>query len=286
MLKKLSSYTFALLGLALLFSSCKKEYESIESIDERKIQEYLSANKLNFIKDPTGFYYRITDPGSAGNLLTNSDSVLYTYDIQNLSGTVYSTTGVNTNDGTYVGYVNPVSYRSVLTKIKRGGKFSVILPSYLAFGKNGSGSIPSNEVILSNISTYSETSQAALDEDRIIAYLASKGLTETGRVDGVHYIVTTPSTGTVPVNLGSSLTIKYTGRLLDGTVFDSSTDGTFVTILSGVIKGWQKVLPRFSTGAKIRIFVPSGLGYGTSAQSTIPANSILDFDIEITAVTN
>ena len=293
MLKKFSTYTFALLTGIVLFSSCQKEYESIESIDERLIQEYLTANKLTFVKDPSGFYYKITEDGT-GSLLTNQDSVLYSYNIKNFTGTVYSATAANTNEGTYVGYVNPSSYRGVLTKLKRGGKFTIILPSYLAFGKNGSGSIPSNEIIVSEVSTFPEASQAALDETRIRAYLTSKNLLPTAVRDpsGVYYIITTAGTGTQVNNVGSTVTVNYTGRFLDGTVFDSSTDGTFVTPLlslpgsNGVIKGWGKVIPKLKVGGKVRMFIPSGLGYGTAAYNAIPANSILDFDVEVTAVTN
>ena len=287
MLKKFSTYTFALLATIVLFSSCEKEYEGIESIDEAKIQAYFSANNITgFEKDPAGFYYKITDPGT-GSLLTNKDSVLYTYDIKNFTGTTYSSTAANTNEGTYVGYVNPSSYRGVLTKLKRGGKFIIILPSYLAFGKNGSGSIPSNEIIVSDVSTYPEASQAALDDTRIRAYLTSKGLTAQRDPSGVFYIITTPGEGTQVNNVGSTVTAKYTGRFLDGTVFDSSTDGTFVAGLeTGVIKGWGKVIPKLKVGGKIRMFIPSGLGYGSAAYNAIPANSILDFDVEVTAVTN
>ena len=300
MLKKLSSYTFALLGVILLFNSCTKEYESIQSVDETKILNYIKANNLTgYTKDATGYYYKITSPGT-GALLKNTDSVLYAYDLKNISGNVYSETAVNTNEGTFTGYVTPVPYRDILTKMSRGGKFTVILPSYLAFGKNGNGNIPSNEVILSDVSVYAQPTQAALDKARIQAYLTSKGITNAVEgPGGVYYVVVTPTTpGTVDkpiqvINFGSSVTTKYTGRLLDGTVFDSSTDGTAVLTLGGTIRGWGKVLPLFSTGAKLRLFIPSGLAYGTKgsvSQTTgvtvIPANSILDFDIEITAVTN
>ncbi|MCD0486727.1 FKBP-type peptidyl-prolyl cis-trans isomerase [Pedobacter sp. MC2016-14] len=301
MLKKLSSYTFALLGLILLFNSCTKEYESIQSVDETKILEYLKANNLTdrFKKDASGYYYEITTQG-ASTSLKNTDSVFYRYDLKSLAGEVFSETAANGNEGTFVGYVTPVPYRDILTKLGRGGKFTVILPSYLAFGKNGSGSIGPNEIIMSNVSVYTQSTQAAIDKERIQAYLTSKGITNAIEgPGGVYYVVvapTTPGTAEKPIeviNFGSSITAKYTGRLLDGTVFDSGTDGTFVFTLAGVIKGWGKVLPQFSTGAKLRLFIPSGLAYGTSGSTSqttgatiIPANAILDFDIEITAVTN
>jgi FKBP-type peptidyl-prolyl cis-trans isomerase FkpA len=52
MLKKITSYTFLLVGLILL-NSCKKEYESIQSIDDTKIKDYISSNNItDAIEDP------------------------------------------------------------------------------------------------------------------------------------------------------------------------------------------------------------------------------------------
>jgi FKBP-type peptidyl-prolyl cis-trans isomerase FkpA len=287
MLKKFTTYSFAFIGLIVLFSSCKKEYESIQSMDERLIQDYLTKNNLSYTKDPSGFYYKITDPG-VGNLLKNSDSVLYNYDLKNFTGNVYSTTTAGSNEGTYVGLVNPASYRGVLTKVARGGKFSIILPSYLAFGKNGSGSIPSNEILVSDISTYAESSQAALDDSRIKAFLTSKSLLASATRDpsGIYYIISAPGAGNETISSASTLTGNYTGRLLNETVFDSSTAGTYSFSFSSVIPGWGKVLSKIRLGGKIRIFIPSALAYGTAASTAIPANSVLDFDIEITKVAN
>jgi archaellum component FlaF (FlaF/FlaG flagellin family) len=76
MIKKLSSYTFALLGLILLFSACKKEYESIQNTDDAKLQQYISSNHLQVTKDSTGFYYQTITPGIGYNF-TDKDSVLY-----------------------------------------------------------------------------------------------------------------------------------------------------------------------------------------------------------------
>ena len=94
------------------------------------------------------------------------------------------------------------------------------------------------------------------------------------------------------IDLGPTLKAKYTGRTLDGTSFDSNTDGTFSTTLLGVISGWE-VLTKFTKGAKVRIFIPSSEGYGTTGSTDpttglvrIQPNACLDFDIEIVDVTN
>jgi len=286
MLKKLTLYSFALLGILVLLNSCKKEYESIESIDDAKIQAYIKKNNLTMKKDPSGFYYQVLTAGT-GAPLANKDSVFYTLSVKSLDGASYYNTPAYGNEGTYVGYAYPSSYRIALLGVNRGSTVRVILPSYLAYGKNGNSTVPSNEVIVSELTTYSEDKQWQIDDKKIIAFLAAKGLTATKSSNRVYYKINELGTGTA-VDLGSTVTVKYTGRLLNGTVFDQMTgDQTFVTSIvgGGLIKGWE-VLLGMPKGTKVRIFIPSDLAYGTAGSTSIPTNSILDFDIEIVDVTD
>lgn len=285
MRKKITLYSVALLGMIILFNSCEKDYESIESIDEAKIQAYIKQNNLPMTKDPSGFYYQVLSKGT-GTPLLNKDSVFFDLSVSSLTGTNYYATGAYTNEGTYLGYVSPTPNRVALTGLNRGGKVRVILPSYQAYGKNGSGTIPSNEIISTIITVYPEEKQWQIDDRRIKEFLLAKGITNAVKSPlRVYYQVLTPGTGT-SVDLSSTVTVKYAGRLLNGNVFDQSVgDATLVSPLSSLIKGWR-VLLGMQKGAKVRIFVPSDLGYGLTAQSNIPASSVLDFDIELVDVTN
>jgi FKBP-type peptidyl-prolyl cis-trans isomerase FkpA len=300
MLKKLSGYTLALIGLTILFSSCKKDYESIQSVDAKKISDYISKNNLTgLMKEDslkTGYYYQILSPGT-GTIYKNTDSVLYNGVVQSLeSGTVYLSTNTNGNLGTYVGYTNTLNgaaipaIRDVLAKLKPGGKARIILPSHLAFGKNGldASNIPSNENIDLYITTYPEKVQWQLDERRLQEFVTAKGLTMIKDPSRVLYSISAVGTGTDVISTTSTLVVKYTERYLDGTVFDSSTDGTFTpTVLSSLIKGWNLILPgRLLAGGKVRLLIPSDLCYGPNPTNGIAANSCLDFDIEIVSVTN
>jgi FKBP-type peptidyl-prolyl cis-trans isomerase len=85
--------------------------------------------------------------------------------------------------------------------------------------------------------------------------------------------------------------VKYKGTLLsnpDLPPFDESVSGTkFPFPLSGLILGWQLVLPKFvPVGTKVTLYIPSGYAYGASvaAGGKIPANANLIFDIELVAV--
>lgn len=295
MLKKLTaSYALALIGLIVLLGSCAKEYESIETTDDAKIQQYNTANNLTVTKDSSGFYYQIINQGT-GDFFLNTDSVLYHASIKSLlNGTSYYTDPANGNFGTYVGYANNFNGTNIpaistaMLALKPGGSVRVLLPSYMAFGRNGFPTInvPSNEVIDLLITTMPEKKQADLDDRLIREFIASKGI--AGMVKGpagIYYVISQPGTGTDPINAGSTVTVKYAGRYLDGVVFDSSADGISLG-LSSVIPGWRKIVPLLLKGGKVRMLVPSGEGYGTAGSSPIPANAVLDFDVEVTEVTN
>lgn len=294
MLKKYTLYCFALLGTIVLLSACEKEYESIESVDDAKIQAYIKQNNLTMTKDATGFYYQVLEPGS-GDVVLNKDSIFFNLNVQSLTGTNYFATAQYTNEATYLGYITPSSYRLALQGIKRGGKVRVILPSYLAYGKNGSGSIPSNEIISTTINVLPEKSQREIDDKLIRDFLTAKGITNAVKSsDGIYYIVSSVGTGTT-ADIVSTVVTKYTGRFLTGSVFDQSSDASFSFFMNdqNIIAGWRKGLLGYAKGTKIRLLIPSHLAYGTEDRIdqqtgiiSIPKNSVLDFDIELADVTN
>ena len=102
---------------------------------------------------------------------------------------------------------------------------------------------------------------------------------------GLQYMVLKEGTGAKP-GPTDNVTVHYTGRLLDGTVFDSSMDGEPATFpLNRVIPGWTEGLQLMSEGAKYRLFIPSELAYGENgAGDKILPNSTLIFDVELIKV--
>jgi len=83
------------------------------------------------------------------------------------------------------------------------------------------------------------------------------------------------------------VTVHYEGKLTDGKVFDSSVErGSPIDLpVSGVIPGWVEGLQLMHVGEKIKLFIPSDLAYGAQSPSpTIPANSVLVFDLELIAI--
>lgn len=94
-----------------------------------------------------------------------------------------------------------------------------------------------------------------------------------------------------------TVSVYYRGELINGTVFDQNYSGDLDTEVhvpthfalqadqtDGLIVGWITALQYMKEGDRIELYIPSALGYGTQSQSSIPANSVLKFDLKLEKV--
>lgn len=119
-------------------------------------------------------------------------------------------------------------------------------------------------------------------------YLADNAKREGVTVlpSGLQYEVLRSAIGRKPT-AADTVECHYEGRLIDGTVFDSSYKrGQTATFgLNQVIKGWTEGVQLMAEGAKYRLFIPYNLAYGThGAGQQIPPYAALVFDIELIKV--
>ena len=131
--------------------------------------------------------------------------------------------------------------------------------------------------------SFDPAKQAVADEATIQAYISAHNVTATKGASGIYYQVITPGTGSYPT-VNSLITANYTGKLVDGTVFDSGSINH--SALSGFIAGWQIGIPYINSGGRLLLLVPSALGYGNRANGSIPANSVLVFTVDLTGFSN
>ena len=86
---------------------------------------------------------------------------------------------------------------------------------------------------------------------------------------------------------GKSVTVHYTGWLLDGEKFDSSVDRGEpygLTLPGNVIQGWNQGIPGMRVGGMRRLVIPPDLAYGVDGRRGIPPNSTLVFDVKLLQV--
>ncbi len=128
--------------------------------------------------------------------------------------------------------------------------------------------------------------QVNIDDSIILKYLSDKGINAQKHPSGIYYQVLSNGTGNIAYTANTTISANYTGRLLSGAIFDGPTAQPISFKLGGVITGWQVGIPLIQKGGKIRLIIPSGLGYGCDGQGPIPGNAVLDFDVELVNVTN
>lgn len=86
--------------------------------------------------------------------------------------------------------------------------------------------------------------------------------------------------------LADMVTVHYEGKLLDGTVFDSSYERSEPAAfpLGRLVKGWQVAIPNMGVGEIIEIAIPADMAYGPVGRGPIPGNATLLFKVELIAI--
>lgn len=99
---------------------------------------------------------------------------------------------------------------------------------------------------------------------------------------------TQEGTGERVIKSGDTIAVHYTGKLVDGTKFDSSVDRAtpfeFQIGRGMVIAGWEQGFIGAKVGEKRTLTIPAEMGYGSRDMGTIPANSTLIFDVEVISI--
>ncbi len=196
---------------------------------------------------------------------------------------------------------SPGDLMDVLPMLGEGGSGTIKIPTDTLFKGNESqrpaylapGTTLNYEIKVVEIISKAEQTSRALSEQRkalgaedanMEKYIKSKGLKATRTASGMYIAMTQTGTGAKPTK-GQTVSVHYTGTLLDGTKFDSSRDrGTpfdFPLGAGQVIKGWDEGIGMINKGGKAVLIIPSSMGYGANAAGSIPANSILIFDVEL-----
>lgn len=200
-------------------------------------------------------------PGS-GATPTDADVVLVNY-----RGTL--TDGTMFDEGQRavlpVGRLIP-GFTQGLKQMRVGGSYRLTIPAALGYGERTAGPIPPNSDLVFTVDL--------LDTGPPERARAMMGLPML-RVDTI-----APGTGRIPTEEELVL-VNYTGRLADGTVFDSGQGVVF--FVNQVVPGFAQGLQQMRAGGRYRIFIPADLAYGANGTGPIPPNSDLTFEVELIA---
>jgi FKBP-type peptidyl-prolyl cis-trans isomerase len=307
-------FTFLLIATAGL-TACRKvgTEPNIKQYDDQQIQGYIAANGLTgFSKDTTGgdttgMYYKIINKG-VGVPLEYSDRISIVFTLKSFDGKYNSTDTITNHIYNYLGHLNTTDAttsanlpKGLMLGIKnilkyRDGSMRLLIPSRLAYGTAGTGTgsvsnvntrIAGNQSLDYYIHVIDD--QQIYDDQVIHNYMIANGLSGyTKTATGVYYKILTPGTAGTYIDAASTVTATYSGALLNNVYFDQLhiTTATSYTV-SGLVAGVREALTTYAKeGTSISMFIPSRLGYGVSANGSIPSNAPLRFEWQISTVTH
>lgn len=101
---------------------------------------------------------------------------------------------------------------------------------------------------------------------------------------GLAYRILEPGNEVKPAAT-DTVRVHYTGKLIDGKIFDTSDGGgPFTSRLDEVIEGWTQGVPLIGEGGSMKLYIPAKLGYGDAGSGQIPPGATLIFDVELLEV--
>jgi FKBP-type peptidyl-prolyl cis-trans isomerase FkpA len=126
------------------------------------------------------------------------------------------------------------------------------------------------------------------EASQIQAYAAANGINATAHPSGLYYEIIDPGSGTA-ASSSSEISITYTGKLLNGYLFDQQTTPNNTSYdpawpLADLIPGWQIGIPLIKKGGQIKLIIPSALAYGCKGKGMVPGDAVLFFDIQLVDV--
>ena len=292
--------------------------EKFKSEEPGKIQAYLTKNKVTTAPSATGVYVISQNPGS-GRGIVKGDFVKFNLTVSSIEGKkIFST--LDQGQPITMEYGKPFDtkgFDEAIAAMKKGSKATVVVPSAMGFGPQGKKDMNGQDIIspyspvvydieVLDLKTKSENEKAIKDEEAARKKAAAEGLakepsliqqyikdnkiTVKPTASGLYYIEKVAGKG-AKAKAGNKVKVHYTGKLLNGKVFDSSLTREpaapfeFTIGQGQVIPGWDEGIAMMSAGGKATLIIPSKLGYGERGSgANIPPYSPLVFDVELISI--
>jgi FKBP-type peptidyl-prolyl cis-trans isomerase len=294
--------------------------EKLKSEESGKIQAYLTKNNVSATPTASGIYI-ITQNTGAGRGIQKGDFVKINLTVSAIDGTkIFST--LDKNKPITFEYGQPFDtkgFEEAISTMKKGSKATVVVPSSMGFGEKGRKDMNGQDIIapyspvvydieVLDLMTKAQNEKAKKDEAEnakkaaaeamakeptlIQQYLKDNKITVKPTASGLYYIEKVKGKGAKAM-VGKKVKVQYTGKLLNGFVFDSSVDKKpstpfeFTIGKGEVIPGWEEGIAMMSPGGKATLVIPSKLawgerGYGADIKPYAP----VVFDVELVSISD
>jgi FKBP-type peptidyl-prolyl cis-trans isomerase len=294
--------------------------EKLKSEEAGKIQSYLTKNKVTTAPTESGIYIITQNPGS-GRGIQKADFVKINLTVSSIEGEKIFSTLDNDRPITFE-FGQPFDtkgFDEAIATMKKGTKATVVVPSAMGFGEKGKKDMSGKDIVspfspivyeieVLDLKTKAENEKAMKEEEEnakkaateamakepalILKYVNDNKISVKPSATGLYYIEKVKGKGAA-AGTGKKVKVHYTGKLLNGKVFDSSLDRKpstpyeFTIGKGEAIPGWDEGIAKMSAGGKATLIIPSKLGYGErGAGADIPAYAPLVFDVELISISD
>jgi FKBP-type peptidyl-prolyl cis-trans isomerase len=295
-----SIFSVVVIFVSLGLSGCGKDNEVFDEVVQFEkevdaIDSYLESNTIPHIKDPSGVRIVVKTLGDKLPVQGGSQVNI------NYKGSLF-TTGEVFDEAVATGFVEDYirGWQIGIRKLPVGSEATLYIPSFHAYGNNAKSSIPASSTLVFDIKINS-TTQTTVYKNRFTSdttalnnYIGNKQLDVVKDPTGVRYQKLVQGSGVTP-SWYNPVKIKYTIMPLSddqkvlGTFEREPVEG-FNSLVVDYIQGFQVALQHMKAGSKYRVFIPSGLAFGSengidsNGTIIIPANSNLIVDLELIEV--
>ena len=282
-MKRTHSGLVLLLSFIAVLSGCMKD----DNRDEEKIAEneatieaYLKTDSAgsSAVRDSSGLYYIIRKSNPNGTKVKRGEVATVKFSGYLLNGTKVLSVK---NDSLYSFPAggNATGFAGLergIFLMKTGEKASFFLPFYLGFGNIDRVNVPAYSPIRLEVEFIRTRTEVQQIED----YITEKKFVVSERTSDNLFIIRTNTVTGDFIGAGKSVNVKYTGKRLDGSLFD---EGTFsmTTGTGGSVEGFDKAVQKMRKTEKAIVIFPSALGYGANGRGPIAPYTPLQFELEI-----
>lgn len=237
------------------------------------IENFLSANGIDAELDSSRTLRYIISQSNPGRKPVLVDSVRVKYRTYQLkSNKLLLLDSVVTKPLPFLVNSFIIGWKKIVPLMGEGSKFTIYIPSGLAYGSYQQGKVPPNANLVFEVELVKVipefTRQLAKDVKAIDQYLTANNITSRVDASGLRYQILNAGSGPV-VSSTDSVSLTYVGKFFDQTVFDrQSTPQKYR--LSRTLRAWQTGLLQLQKGGVIRLYTPSGLAFGAYGSSGTP----------------
>lgn len=266
-------------AFAALLSACNDDVERTKEEDEADLAAYLSDNNISTAPRESGVIYLEKKEGLRFPVV-DGEFIIFNYSVKTITGMSISEDVQYWIDASAVNIIPGLL--EGISLMNEGGEATIIVPSELAYGSSGHQNIEENMSLIFDI-VISEVKGPEEEKIRLQEFVSDSGIVASPTASGLYFLPIDSGNGQEIIT-GDNLLVKYTGKYLNGTVFDETQGVKFFDYsyrVTSVIRGFEEGIGLMKHGGKASFIIPYQQAYKEQGSAGVFPYSTIIFDVEL-----